>query len=1167
MSSTHSDLNPIPGLLAIVMEFVSRDQLLEALDAWQLDERKSLGEILVEQGALAEYRRLMMDSLMTEFLRRHQGEPNGSLETLDASTTLDASQTLVHAFAGGDETQPVASREALEPTTAGGASGESGRSSYRILADESRAFGRFRLIRFHDRGGLGEVFLARDDEVGREVALKQIRPDHADDAGDRVRFLLEAEVTGGLEHPGIIPIYGIGTQQDGRPFYAMRFIRGVSLHEAIKSFHSTAARGDAGDRQLELRKLLDRFLDVCDAIAYAHSRGVIHRDIKPKNIMLGPFGETLVVDWGLAKIVDRSEIADGVGEATLAPESRPLLEATMTGQKIGTPAYMPPEQAAGRPTEVGPRSDVYSLGATLYTLIAGRPPFRDGDVASVLQRIKAGDFEPPSKLTPWVDRALEAVCLKAMSVSGEDRYPSARALAEDIERWMADEPVSAWREPVSRRLKRWAKRRQTLVTSTGVAALLALFGLVYLGYEQRLRQSQRLTGALARVDALETAQTEALPLIVRQLAPDIELVRGRLARIGSESQPGHNFRLRLPAALALLTVNPEEANFLELFLLSEEAGPTEVLVVREALAESRRTTSAFFQRLLVKKNPRELDAHQFRAAGALALLDPAVAARKDLAEPLARKLVGENPLLLGKWSEVFRPVNRGLLEPLLAIFADTSRPELRDRAFRLLLEFVDRSENPSRPEDLAALLADADPDRANLVISKLEGSLDRARAVAALIPQLKDLVRFDVPRAARQGRIATALILLGEAERVWPLFIQRDDPSVRTELVHDLAMYRVDASKVVERIQTETDTSVRRALLLSLGGYSVGDLKPAVRQAFATDLLNRYQADPDPGVHAAINWLLRIHWELGKELDEADQKLRSRGPRPDRDWYVNGEGQTFSVVRGPVSFRMGSTRQVVPDLQPSEPEHSRRIPRSFAISSREVTIREYGRFLDSKPSGVVDNRADPLLRKLAPDCAAATMTWFEAARYCNWLSAQEGLGEDQWCYPKDFGPSSKLPEDLLDRTGYRLPTEAEWEFACRAGTTSAYPFGQAVAWLPKYAWFDKQSGMTMKRVGLLEPNDLGIFDPLGNAYEWMIDAHEPYPIGPSNEVVDALGNRNCTEDLVRVVRGGAYPLASSSLRSAFRSFGLKPSTRYPYFGFRLARTLRFPSGGGGSSGR
>jgi serine/threonine protein kinase len=205
---------------------------------------------------------------------------------------------------------------------------------------------RFRILRPHAKGGLGEVFLALDTELNREVALKEIQGRFADDPRHRGRFEFEAEVTGGLEHPGVVPVYGLGRTPAGRPFYAMRFIRGDSLKEAIHRFHEAEQqpKRDPGRSALAQRELLGRFIDVCDAIAYAHSRGVLHRDLKPANIMLGRYGETLVVDWGLAKAVDQpgTENLIDPSELPLRPCSGTQMEPTQAGAAVGTPAYLRP---------------------------------------------------------------------------------------------------------------------------------------------------------------------------------------------------------------------------------------------------------------------------------------------------------------------------------------------------------------------------------------------------------------------------------------------------------------------------------------------------------------------------------------------------------------------------------------------------------------------------------------------------------------------------------------------------------------------------------------------------------------------------------------------------------------------------------------------------------
>ena len=193
---------------------------------------------------------------------------------------------------------------------------------------------------------------------------------------------------------------------------------------------------------------------MCNTIEYAHSRGVLHRDIKPSNVIVGKHGETLVVDWGLAKSVDRADLGSSPDESGLGPPQTSSLAHTIPGSAMGTPAYMSPEQAAGQLDRLGPRSDVYSLGATLYYLLTGRPPFANEDVGAILRQVQQGEFVSPRTLDPSIDRALDAVCQKAMATRPEDRYGSCRELAGDIGAGWPTSPSPAHREPASARFLR-----------------------------------------------------------------------------------------------------------------------------------------------------------------------------------------------------------------------------------------------------------------------------------------------------------------------------------------------------------------------------------------------------------------------------------------------------------------------------------------------------------------------------------------------------------------------------------------------------------------------------------------------------------------------------------------------------------------------------------------
>jgi serine/threonine-protein kinase len=465
-----ADRSLLVGFLAWQMGFLDRDALLQALRAWRADDATPLEQVLTDLGHLTPERCQVLEDVV----RKHQtAAGNNAPPDLAAADTLAPVPGGLPSLGEGDVEgflSVIDPARTIVPVDTPG---------HMPVPGSGRVGGlRYRIVRPHAKGGLGAVSVALDQELHREVALKEIQEAFADDPDSRGRFLLEAEVTGRLEHPGIVPVYGLGLYADGRPFYAMRFIKGDSLQKAIQRFHAADSSGrDPSERSLALRQLLGRFVAVCNTIAYAHSRGILHRDLKPANVMLGTFGETLVVDWGLAKPVGQAEPAPAAGEPALRPLSGSSATATQQGAVLGTPAYMSPEQAAGQLDRLGPASDIYSLGATLYTLLTDRNPVEGADTWEVLRKVQRGEVMPPALAKPGTPPALAAVCLKALALRPEDRYPTALELAADLEHWLADEPVSAWREPPAVRLRRWVKRHRATVTAAVAAACVGVVSL------------------------------------------------------------------------------------------------------------------------------------------------------------------------------------------------------------------------------------------------------------------------------------------------------------------------------------------------------------------------------------------------------------------------------------------------------------------------------------------------------------------------------------------------------------------------------------------------------------------------------------------------------------------------------------------------------------------
>lgn len=449
--------NLIHGLLVQRLGFVTSAAALGAIEAWRGDMSRPLLAVFVERGLVSPDTRAVVETVTDQLVRTHGGEAAALTALVGVGVLPEDERT-----------------KSLPGATPQG-------TRYEILDELAH-------------GGMGQVLRASDAVLGREVLVKQMLGEIAHDPPAQASFTRERQTAAALEHPNIGPVYDAGVHGDGRLYYVMRYIRGDTLKQAIERYHDSAADRPSAERALALRDLLGRFSAVCEAVSYAHARGVLHRDIKPANILLGDFGETQLIDWGLAK-VGGEEIAAASGSGSGSGSgSRPVLaidsgtsEPTRAGQAKGTPAFMAPEQAAGEVDRIGPASDVYGLGATLYQLLAGVPPF-DGRSPSVMQDVIRGVFPRPRRVAPSVPPALEAICLKAMARDPAARYLSAKALAADIGRWLADEPVGVYRDPWPVRAARFAKRHRTAVTAAGV---MAATGLVALGVGNVLVRQQR----------------------------------------------------------------------------------------------------------------------------------------------------------------------------------------------------------------------------------------------------------------------------------------------------------------------------------------------------------------------------------------------------------------------------------------------------------------------------------------------------------------------------------------------------------------------------------------------------------------------------------------------------------------------------------------------------
>jgi formylglycine-generating enzyme required for sulfatase activity len=347
-----------------------------------------------------------------------------------------------------------------------------------------------------------------------------------------------------------------------------------------------------------------------------------------------------------------------------------------------------------------------------------------------------------------------------------------------------------------------------------------------------------------------------------------------------------------------------------------------------------------------------------------------------------------------------------------------------------------------------------------------------------------------------------------------------------------------------------------------LGEYGEKELSLEYREALLPKLQAIYRSATDPGLHAACEWLLRTwkqhawlrqlndEWAKDqdgreKRLDAIKQNVANDKEKAPPQWYVNGQGQTMVVIPGPVEFVMGSPPTEAGRLD-QEMQHKVLIGRTFALASKPVTVEQFREFEKG-------DMPPPIATGMA-ELPVVGVNWYMAAKYCNWLSEQEGIPKDQWCY-EIKGDTIELRSSYLSRAGYRLPTEAETEYAARSGTVTSGYFGETEELLPKYAWYNKSSKAKSWPVGSLKPNDLGLFDAQGNVFTWCQESFKPYPSVRGEEAaLDQEDAPVVSSGESRVLRGGSFDAQASYVRSASRINNV-PSFRAFDFGFRLARTL------------
>ena len=988
--------------------------------------------------------------------------------------------------------------------------------------------GRFRILKTLGEGSFGAVYLAEDPQLDRRVAIKVTKVGVLTTRTDVDRFQREAKAAAQLRHPNIVPVYEVG--RIGRSsFLAYEFIDGTTLGSCLKA-----------EKKFSPRKAAELMHAIAGALGYAHELGIIHRDMKPDNVLVDQHGQPHIADFGLARR-DSGE-----------------MDKTREGGLMGTPLYMSPEQASGRSHEADARTDVWSLGVMLREMLTGVLPFK-GKLTEIL--IAVQNVEPPGirTLDSTLPKDLETICQKCLSKDPALRYADGTELAEELDRYLRGEPILARPLSAPARLARWVKRNPLYASLIGGIILALSLGVAVSSYwavvanqNAQLAIQSSKEKALTQLQSLKTATAGGLlPTLgfLKDSRDDISVQLDEdLAELEEDVAQGlPRFVERNRLLLAKSTLFPEspgqQERLEEVARTLVKLTPDELLhqvQIIEPIASSASVTPTLQQ---IAHDSERPVAEMRTALYALAKLAPDSPEWKTDAPEAAAGLLAQRPGDLPPLLTLVRPIRNRIGIELEHHF------DVKGTGFLAASVLSDLFKD--EPEKLYALARRASSEQLRPLITAMR---PHPATVTKISREDLQSESSGSPVSPEQVRVRTNafLVLYAVAPEAvdWEVLAGGADNSLRTEIIHALPQAIPEWQAAAARLRVERNPLVKQALLLSLAMYRVTDMSPASRQSLQQHAFELYRSDSSPAVHAAARWFVQ---ETGgeAELHRITAEPVELQSRDGRDWFRNSLGQEFSIIHGPVKFQMGAH----PDDQEQnfdgrERRHLRLIPRSYAIGMHEVTIADYKRF---NSEHFFDKTLNP-----DPHCPITSISWVDAARYCRWLSEQEGIPEEEMCFPPDeqivqLGANLQLPDDVLDRTGYRLPTAAEWEYACRAGSDTSRPFGVPER-ISHYAWFAENSGTRSWPVGLKEPNKFGTFDILGNVWEWCQDWYfDSYPEAPAGEaVVDGTDPR---EGFFGELRGGGYEGGPEQVRTSDRDYVPRDEISF-YFGFRLARTIR-----------